>query len=270
MDYTEFKKSIDLYLDGELDAPSSLKFQELVETDPKCRELLEREERLRSRVREELSRERAPERLRARVLKDIRREDLRQSLTSFSGWRAAAAVLLAVVIGGAVYLRYDQRELSRLMESSIRAHQLYAEVAKSTEFRADNERALLPLIQRSVEFRVAFPSLAQKDIKMLGGRITLLGDRKAALTFYARGNKRLSLFTLENRGVRLPGWGGKEINGRVVYFRESGGFRVAVWKDGECVYSAVGEITEGDLTKYLAAGFREIVRPQGCCPPQGS
>ncbi|MFQ5914301.1 MAG: anti-sigma factor family protein [Nitrospinota bacterium] len=263
MNYEEFKKSIDLYLDGELDASSALKFQELADTDPKCRDLLEREESFRLRVREELAKESAPELLRARIQRDIRRHDLRQAMGQFGGWRAAAAVLLAIFIGGAVYFQYDRRDLTRLVRSSVKSHRLYAQAADQPEFWADNERALLPLIQRRVQFEVAFPSLAQEDIQMVGGRISLLVDRKSALTFYRRGNNRLSLFTMDYRGIRLPRWGGKEIKGRMVYFLESGDHRVAVWKDGACVYSFVAQLNEGDMGKYLATSFREIVRSQG-------
>jgi len=263
MNYEEFKKSVDLYLDGELDAASALKFQEAVEADPRCRELLEREESLRLRVREELSKEAAPDILWARIRRDLQREDLRHRVASVRGWRAAAAVLLAIVIGGAVYFQYDRRDLSRLVESSIRTHQLFARAGESVEFPAVNERTLLPLIQKRVDFPLALPALVHNDIQMIGGRIGLVAERKSALTLYRKGDNPLSLFTLESRSVRLPRWGGKEINGRLVYFRDSGDFRVAVWKDGECAYSLVAPLREEDLTRYLAASFREIVRPQG-------
>jgi anti-sigma factor RsiW len=259
MDYKEFKNSIDLYLDGELDPAATLKFQELADADPACRDLLDREEKLRLLVREELSAEQAPDMLRAKILRGIRREDRRQRRTYFTGWRAAAAILVAILIGGGAYLRYDQRDFSNIVTSSVNSHRIYAVSGEPAEYKASNERDLLPSLQRRVQFAMALPSLAQDDIRMEGGRICLLLDRKSALIFYRRANNRLSLFATDQRDIRLPNWGGKSIDGRVVHFQEAGDYRVAVWKDGQCVYSLVAKLDEGQLTKYLAAGFKEVV-----------
>ena len=259
MDFEEFKRSVDLYLDGELDSASTLKFQEWVDTDPRCRALLEREERIRLRVREELSREIAPDTLRASVLRDLRRSDRSSVKTYFTGWRAAAAILLAVLIGGGFYFRYDSRDLVRIVEGSIRSHRIYSRAGDLLDFRAANERSLLPKLQERVRFAMALPSLTRNNLEMMGGRICLLIDRQAALTFYRKGNSRLSLFTVDQKNIRLPKLGGKEIDGRVVHFLESGNYRVAVWKDGECLYSLVAQLDERDLSKYLAAGFKQVV-----------
>ena len=55
MDFEAFKRSVNLYLDGELDSASTVKFQKWVETDPRCGAILEREEKLRLLIRETLS-----------------------------------------------------------------------------------------------------------------------------------------------------------------------------------------------------------------------
>ncbi len=263
MDFEEFKKSIDLYLDGELDTSTALKFQELVDTDSRCRELLEREERFRLLVREELSKDRASDTLRARVLKNIRRDDLRQRKTYVSGWRAAAAVLLAVLIGGGIYFQYDRRDLSRLVESSVKSHRIYSVVGEPAEYPAKDERTLLVWLQKRVPFPLVLPSLSGKDVEILGGRVWPLQNRQTALTFYRKGNNRLSLFTLDRRQVRLPRWGGKEIADQTVYLRGSGGYRVAVWQYERCVFALVGELPKGEFVRVLSNVFgSKVVRPQ--------
>ncbi|MDP6086187.1 MAG: hypothetical protein QGF68_09110 [Nitrospinota bacterium] len=259
MDFEAFKRSVNLYLDGELDSASTVEFEKWVETDPRCGAILEREEKLRLLIREELSKDKAPDTLRAGVLRDIRRNDRASAKTHFTGWRAAAAVLLAVLIGGGFYFRYDNRDLTRIVEGSIRSHRIYSRGGDLIDFRAADERALLPKMQERVRFAMALPSLTRNDLEMVGGPVCVLIDRQAALTFYRKGDNRLSLFTLDKRNVRLPNWGGKEIDGRVVHFLESGNYRVAVWKDGKCVYSLVARLEERDLSKYLAAGFKEVV-----------
>ena len=44
MDFEAFKRSVNLYLDGELDSASTVEFEKWVETDPRCGAILEREE----------------------------------------------------------------------------------------------------------------------------------------------------------------------------------------------------------------------------------
>ncbi len=259
MDFEAFKRSVNLYLDGELDSASAVEFRKWVETDPRCGAILEREEKLRLLVRETLSKDKAPDTLWAGILRDIRRSDRRSARGYVTGWRSAAAILLAVLIGGGFYFRYNNRDLTRIVEGSIRSHRIYSRANDLIDFRAADERALLPKMQERVRFAMALPSLTRNNLEMMGGRVCVLIDRQAALTFYRKGDNRLSLFTLDQRNVRLPNWGGKEIDGRVVHFLESGNYRVAVWKDGKCVYSLVARLDERDLGKYLAAGFKEVV-----------
>jgi len=259
MDYAEFKRSVDLYLDGELDSESTLRFQELLESEPKYRELVEREERLRLRVREELSQERASDMLRAKILRGIRREDRSRRTAYVTGWRAAAAVLLAVLIGGGFYLRYDRRDLSHLVQNSINSHQMYMTSGSPVEFVASNENALLPKLAERLRFAMALPSLSENNLEMKGGRICLLVNRKSALVFYQHGNQRISLFLISKHNIRLPTWGGREIEGRSVYFQESAGYEVAVWKDRDCIYTLVAQADENQLAAYLTTGFRGIV-----------
>jgi anti-sigma factor RsiW len=263
MDYPEFKRSIDLYLDGELDSESTLKFQEMMESEPKYRDLVEREERLRLRVREELSQDRAPDLLRAKILRGIRREDRSHRMTYITGWRVAAAVLLAVLLGGGVYFQYDRQDLSHLVQNSVQSHELYTSSGSPVEFAANTENALLPKLKERMQFAMALPSLSQNNFKMKGGRICLLVNRKSALVFYQRGDERLSLFMISKKDIRLPAWGGREIQGRSVYFQESEGYRVAVWKDRDCIYSLVAQADENQLAKYLTAGLREVVGSDG-------
>ncbi len=261
MDFQGYRKSIDLYLDGELDSASILKFQEWLDNDPRCRELLEREENLRMKVREALSSEHAPDTLGAGIRRTLRKEEKGGAKRFFTGWRAAAAILLAVIIGGGFYFQQDQRDMKNIVNSSINSHRMYSQAGDLMDFQASDESGLIPKLQQRVEFAVTLPSLAQDDIAMVGGRICILIDRQSALAFYKKGPRRLSLFAVDQKDIRLPSWGGKNINDRMVYFHQSGGYRVAVWKDGECIYSLVAQLEERDMTRYLTTGFKRVIAP---------
>jgi hypothetical protein len=130
---------------------------------------------------------------------------------------------------------------------------MYAKEEDPAEFRAVREDLLLPQYQRRLHFEVALPPFTQLEARLLGGRLCLLKDQKAALTLYRMGGEPLSLFTIDRAGVSLPSWGGRRIGGRTVFFRQSQGYEVAVWEEGKCIYALVGKALFSFLSKAFSA-----------------
>ena len=238
-----------LYLDGEMDARTALSLQGHVEDCPACAGILTREIDLREVIRDHLGSVAAPAPFKRSVQKALRRQ--REGWVGFSRpWQVAAAIPILVLVVG-TFVLFERQDLRRIVKSSAMSHQLYGTKEDPPEFRAAKEDVLLPQYEKRLPFEVALPTFTKSEAQLVGGRLCLLNDHECAHTLYQRGTGRLSLFTIDRKGTRLPTWGGKKIGGRTVFFEESRGNQVAIWQEGNFLYTVVGKDLKPFLTKAL-------------------
>ena len=249
MDCHEAQGFFALYLDGEMDARTALSLQGHVEDCPTCGGILAREIDLREVIRDHLSSVTAPAPFKRAVQKALRRQ--REGWVRFSRpWQVAAAIPILVLAVGA-FVRFERQDLRRIVKGSAISHQLYGTEEDPLEFWAVKEDLLLPQYEKRLPFEVALPTFTETGAQLVGGRLCLLNDQQGAHTLYQRGTGRLSLFTIDQKGARLPTWGGKKIGGRTVFFEESQGNQVAIWEERNFLYTVVGKDLKPFLTKAL-------------------
>jgi anti-sigma factor RsiW len=114
---------------------------------------------------------------------------------------AAAAVIIAFVVGGAIgwvargASAASPNELETFANEAIGAHRLYiGEVRHPIEVKAE-ERHLLPWLSRRVGTMLRAPDLAAFDLKLLGGRLLPGVNGPAALFMYESGNgERVTIY----------------------------------------------------------------------------
>jgi len=87
------------------------------------------------------------------------------------------------------------------------------------------------------------PDYAPAGIRLVGGRITAVAERRAAYVLYEKGRTLLSVFALPARGMRvsLPGTH-VTYRGQPYVTYERGGYRTVSWTEDEMVFGVVSTL----------------------------
>lgn len=194
---TKALEELSAYLDGELGLEEERALQRHLTVCPSCQERVKALAALEEAVTRSAETSPVPQTLHAYV----------SALSHPSPWsfwgasRAAsialACALLFVVIGLVNWWWPHGEEKSKhedIAQILVADHIHYLQVSDALEIASADPAVLVDWFQDRVPFPVQIPRL--NNGRLLGGRLCSLLGRQAALVFYERGGKRLSLFTL--------------------------------------------------------------------------
>ncbi len=197
-------EELSAYLDGELGPEEARALQHHLTICSSCHEKVKALAALEEAVTRSAETSPVPQTLHAYV----------SSLSHPSPWsfwgssRAVKTVLtfalILVVVGLASWWWPHSRERSRheeIAQALVADHIHYLQVPDALEIASTDPAIIADWFRDRVPFPVQIPRL--NNGRLLGGRLCSLLGRQAALVFYERGGKRLSLFTLAADAVLL-------------------------------------------------------------------
>ena len=160
-------------------------------------------------------------------------------------WRAAAAVLVAFVVGGAGewFLRVGAPaptlSITLLSEQAVANHMVYtADRRRPTELGADQRDDLARWVSNRLNHKVAPPDLSADGYTYMGGRLAATPDGPAGLFMYDdKQGVRLTVFVLP-----LSGAGSAPMQ-----HVESGKVDGIAWIDKNIGYTVVGRLPQAEL-----------------------
>jgi anti-sigma factor RsiW len=162
-------------------------------------------------------------------------------------WRAAAAVLLAFILGGAGewFLRFGAPEptlsISLLSEQAVANHMVYtADRRRPTELGADQRDDLARWVSNRLNHKVAPPDLAADGYSYIGGRLAATPDGPAGMFMYDdKQGVRLTVFVLPMSGAE---------NSPMQHV-ESAKVDGIAWIDKGIGYTVVGKFPQAELQR---------------------
>lgn len=201
---TKTLEELNVYLDSELGPEEAQAFQHHLDTCASCREQVRILAVLEDAVRRSAEISAVPQTLREYVSALPR-----HSRWSFLGKSPIVKTLLAftsllVVAGSASWWWQQNGAKSRHEEIAqvlVADHIHYLQVPDALEIASTDPAIIAAWFRERVPFPVQTPRF--HDGRLLGGRLCSLLGHQAALVFYERGGKRLSLFTLATDAVPL-------------------------------------------------------------------
>jgi anti-sigma factor (TIGR02949 family) len=251
MDCAELARALDAFLDGELAAPERADAARHLASCDRCRRLAEAEgwlrEAVRSSLRDAAGVVAAPEDLRARIQTALGRQR-RAPVRHFLSARALAA-LGACGLGALLMLLWTARP-DPLVADAVRKHarDLPLELSSSDADPA----AVARWFSGRLEFAATPPAhLGGPGAHLAGARLSHLLDRPAAYVRYDLPRGRVGLFILDDpdRRFRHPPSGVLSREPAAVEMLRSGTFHVALWREGEVVYSLVSDLDEAEVRR---------------------
>ncbi len=259
----EVLRDLETYLDGELPVRETLEVAEHLASCASCAAREEQARAARAHLRLTAPRPEIPPALRERIAAALDRAD-RMALRAspLAGRRpfwlatvaaAAAAVLLAVWIGRPTGPAPLALEL-------VAQHMSVARLPEPVEFASSDAGAVAGWFQGRAPYRVSVPDYSRTGIRLLGGRVTDLSDRRAAFIVYEKNRRTISLFTFPHYdGGGFARATAVTRDGRTFYTQEVRGYQVLLWQERGMAYALVADLGWDELFQ-CAEGLLQIVR----------
>lgn len=255
----EVGRDLEAYLDGELSVRATLEVAEHLASCATCASREERARAVQAHLRVTAPRPEVPPALRERITAALDLADRRalrsgQTLASRPVWLATAAAAAAVLL--AVWLGRPTGPPPLSVEL-VGQHMSVARLAEPVEFASSDAGAVSGWFRGRAPYRVPVPDYSGSGIRLLGGRVTELSDRRAAFIVYEKNRRTISLFTFPRYGEGLARVTVVTRDGRTFYTQEVRGYQVLLWHEGEMAYALVGDLGWDELFQ-CAAGLLQM------------
>lgn len=254
----EVGRDLEAYLDGELPVRAMLEVAEHLASCAPCTAREERARAVRAHLRLTAPRPAVPLALRQRIsaaldLADRRTLRSRQTLAGRRVWLATAAAAATVLL--AIWLGRSTGPAPLTVEL-VGQHMSVARLAEPVEFASSDPGAVTGWFRGRAQYRVPVPDYSDSGIRLLGGRVTELGDRRAAFILYEKNRRTISLFTFPRYGESLVQATAVTRDGRTFYTQEVRGYQVLLWHEGEMAYALVADLGWDELFQCAAGLLR--------------
>ena len=166
---------------------------------------------------------------------------------------AAAALALLGLTAGGLWWRHEETRDGLLVASLAEDHLLYAPSPAPAEFSSGDPGAVARWFAGRVDFAVAVPGISGAEL--LGGRLCTLADRRAALSLYERGGKRLSLFQMPARGLPFGPMRIMTVGSRQYRCGHRKGISVLAWIDRDLLFALVSDLPEEEMLRIAGDAF---------------
>jgi len=171
-------------------------------------------------------------------------------------WLAAAAVLLAFLVGGATGW-YGRGALQppepgqTVTADALEAHKLYISEVRHPVEVAANENHLLPWLSRRVGSTLRAPDLSTFGLKLMGGRLLPWQPGKpAALFMYENASgERYTLYCARTQGPETA-----------LHYNVSGQIAAVYWGDGDVGFVVSGPNDREKLLGVAQSAYEQLDR----------
>ncbi len=215
---------------------------------PECRSYFEAQTDWARLLREKVGREVAPEALRKSVVELVEEGAGPAARRALPHGRPIAAGVLLLVGSAALWLAY-------LAPSRLFFRELCEDHAKYLSAESQVHSAAAPEIESwfrgKTDFNVRVPAF--ENASPLGGRLCFLQGRKAALIFYRKGERPVSLFQFEEKGIRLLVLHRSDVDGVPIWRTSIKGYSLVAFEHRGVIYALVSDLRDSELLDLAAA-----------------
>jgi anti-sigma factor RsiW len=245
MTCSEEQSLMHAYLDGELEAPTSLSFESHLRGCPQCSKMLTEQKELQSAMKSDSLYYRAPEGLRERLQSSLRKTRRRRPIAW--RWLAAAACLLICVGLGFLLAQLfaSPARQDRLTEQVVASHirSLQVDNARLVDIENSDRHEVKPWFAKKLDFSPAVPDLSKQDFTLVGGRLDYLDGRPVAAVIYKRRQHFINAFLWPD-----------SVSADTPTHRETRqGFHVVHWSRGGMNYWVVSDLNADELDEFAQA-----------------
>ncbi len=233
-DCSQIKKLLYLYLDGELDPGLNLEVEQHVLGCQECSDLLDEERRFLSLIESGCLREAAPEALKLKVEAMLEKKQRPFfhifSHSPFGTAFAAACVVLLLFVG----LRFwnGQGAVPPFIKASVASHLKYIQGELPLEITSSDPEEVFAWLKGRMASMPALPVVKDKNIILVGGRISSFGADTMALVSYEVEHKPVTMLIIpESPQASVASDEHTFLRGRRFNFAHMNGLNTIAWTD---------------------------------------
>jgi anti-sigma factor (TIGR02949 family) len=248
MQCAEVDKFIPAYVDGEFAEEDRVEFERHLAECSRCREVARFEARFKASLRAHLRRPPLPVGLRERIAAQIEASPIPGSRLRRFFYRsvlvaAAAPALVALLFSG-------QAQTLPVVTESIHRHERNLPL----DVVGPDQQRVTTWFRDKVDFPVRPPRLRLAGANLLGGRVTNVRDRQAALLQYNLRGQKISVLVFDPGDLSLQAPRARHIGNRTIYFDRQGSHNVAVFRDGPVGYAVTSDLPEREMLQLVSTG----------------
>jgi anti-sigma factor RsiW len=172
--------------------------------------------------------------------------------TFFRRRRVLTAALVAVVLLPTGWLAYEVSS-QRFFEHVCEDHAKYLNA--DSQVRSPDPSVIESWFRDKTEFGVRVPTF--ESASLVGGRLCFLKKRKAALIFYRKHDRTVSLFQFNGSGLSLHSLDRAVIDGVPIWRASFKGFSLAAFQHRGVIYVLVSDLRESELLEMASAAQAE-------------
>lgn len=218
-----------------------------------CQSFFQQQLEFSGSLRTKVGIEPAPDPLRermARLVEKHRAASLPARKTRRQILTAAAAIALTVG-AGAIWLA-SRPSSQVLFQEMCTDHSKYLDAR--SQLPSNNPVEIESWFRDKAEFRVHVPVLDRADL--LGTRLCFLKQHKAALIFYRKYGRPVSLFELSTAGISLSALNRTVIDGIPIWHESFNGYSLVAFENRGVINVFVSDLQEGELLPLALAARR--------------
>lgn len=262
MNCQEFQIFADAYVDGEFDERDRGEAEAHISGCAECRAQVEMRFRFKEQLKQVMGEERAPEALRSRIVAQLEQAECAARRERFLQHPAMRVAIVAAPLAASVIL-----VLAFLPELTVTP--AASEQLPVVESTVDWHRGDLPIevtgpqnaevarwFRGKVDFPVRLPAFQSSKVRLIGGRIAHVKDRRAAYAVYDIDGARLSVMMFHSDNFKVPGDRIRKIDGQDVAVLNSKGYEVAVLQDNGITYTMTSDLPEHEMLELVSSSFR--------------
>ncbi len=244
MDCAEIDLTLQAYLDGELDLPSSLEVERHLQACQACSQAYRGYRSLRSAMSAGPLHFEAPAGLRKRVRSSLRRMNRTEAGSSPRWWRRK---VLWIPLAAAIAMFAALPFLVRTPVESLLAQEVVAAHVRSlmpghlTDVLSSDQHTVKPWFNGKLDFSPPVPELAGQGFPLLGGRLDYIGTRPVAALIYQRRKHLINLFV----------WPSQRSDKSAEAAVTQNGYHATRWTQSGMTYWAVSDVSEADLREFV-------------------
>src|SRR5262249_54711587 len=147
----------------------------------------------------------------------------------------------------AAWLAYRNRSAGIFREACL-DHGKYLNA--ESEIPSSNPAVIESWFRSKTDYAVRVPPF--ESAELVGARLCFLKQRKAALVFYRKPGRTVSLFQFDASGINLRSLDHEVIDGRSIWRGSFSGYSLAAFEDRNVVYVLVSDLRESELLEMAS------------------
>ncbi|HET9594298.1 MAG TPA: zf-HC2 domain-containing protein [Anaeromyxobacteraceae bacterium] len=177
----------------------------------------------------------------------------------------ALAACVAFVAGGAVVQRLatERSALEGLTSEVVNDHLRVLASQHPLDVESGGQHQVKPWFEGKLDFAPAVPALEGGELRLRGGSVGYVFDRKAAVLVYALRLHVVTLLAFRADGLPWPERGTTAVGPARGRAASSRGFNVVLWRDGELGYVLVSDVNASELSEVAGRLAAATARPAG-------